>query len=144
MACQPKEKGYSGESTKEEENRARNCRKQITNRKKYLLSAKRTNLITSILNYIGALYHYLRAALRGEIILGNAQRTGVVCRIKRSEVDRSEDEGDLIKVKVYEHKTGKAKPVVVFFEREIGNALKHFNDKILSITQNSGSIDQDK
>ena len=107
MACQPKEKGYSGKGTKEEENRARNCRKQITNRIKYLLSAKRTNLIPSILKYTGALYYYLRAALIGEIILGNAQRTGIVCGIKRSEVDRSEDEGDLIKVKVYEHKTGR-------------------------------------
>ena len=47
-------------------------------------------------------------------------------------------------MKIYEHKTGKAKPAVVFFEREIGSALKHFNDKILPITQNSGSIDRDK
>ena len=57
MACQPKEKGYSGKSTKEEENRARNCRKQITNRKVSPFSKKNKFNIFDIKLYRRKTYH---------------------------------------------------------------------------------------
>ena len=82
--------------------------------------------------------------LIGEIILGNAHGTGVVCGVKQSQVDKSEDEGELLKVKVYEHKTGKAKSTVIFFEREVGSAFKHSKYRILPQTHNSGSVNQDE
>ena len=51
------------------------------------------------------------AVLLGEIIFGNAQRTGVVRGLKQNEVERQRNR------KIY--KTGKVKPAVVFFEKEV-------------------------
>ena len=76
-------------------------------------------------------YYKHRAVLIGEIIYRNAQRTGVATGMKISEVEDSEMCGNIRKIKVFQHKTGKTKPAVVFLDELASKAMMHFKDEIL-------------
>ena len=81
---------------------------------KYLKSIQRKELLQYVASFDKSIplnkskYCEIRAVLIGEIVLRNAQRTGVVCGMKVSEVASSEIIGEMkYKVVVFEHKTGK-------------------------------------
>ena len=81
----------------------------------YLTSQVKYELLQGIINYdiqtkiLQYLYNNYGAALVGEVILRNAQRTGVVLVMRQSEVKVPIWYSNLLKITVYNHKTGKLK-----------------------------------
>ena len=104
----------------------------------YLKSKIRTNILQAIVDYRSSMpltvpqYYNFRAILIGEIIFRNAQRSGVACGIMISEVDAAKQQGETMRITIYNHKTGKIKPAVIFFENLAGKALSNFRSVILS------------
>ena len=110
---------------------------------KYLKSTQRKELLQYVASFDKSIplnkskYSEIRAVLIGEIVLKNAQWTGVVCGMKVSEVASGERVGEMkYKVVVFEHKTGKIKPAVIFFDRLANNALLCYKDVILPQIRN--------
>ena len=104
----------------------------------YLMSTQRKELLQYVASFDESIqlnkckYSEIRAVLIGEIILRNAQRTGVVCGMRVSEVANGERVGEIkYKVVVFEHKTGKSKPAVIFFDKLATNALLYYKENIL-------------
>ena len=68
---------------------------------KYLKSLQRKELLQYVASFDKSIplnrykYNEIRAVLIGEIVLGNAQRTGVVCGMRVSEVANGERVGEM-------------------------------------------------
>ena len=105
---------------------------------KYLSSNTRENILKGIIEFNpaskirkGCYYNY-RAALIGEVIFRSAQRSGVVHGIKKNEVVNAEiHTNSNTKIIVFEHKTGKLRPAVVFLEKTAATAFAKFLENIL-------------
>ena len=67
-------------------------------------------------------YYKYRAALIREVILRNSQRAGVVIGLRASEVDSAKS-GEILKIVVHNHKTGKIKPAVLFMKNIAKEAM---------------------
>ena len=59
------------------------------------------------------------------------KRTGVVLGMRRSEVQVAAWQSNLLKITVYEHKTGRVKPATIFLEKMAGDAIIKFSKEIL-------------
>ena len=105
--------------------------------KSYLTSNIRQTLLKSLGNYTPEIvlskndYYKYRAVLIGEIIFRSAQRAGVVCGMRRSEVSAAEMVQECLKIAVFSHKTGKLKPAVVFLEKLASKAILQFQNNVL-------------
>ena len=93
-----------------------------------LLESKiRTNILQTIVDYRSnmplSVPNTTRSILIGEIIFRNAQRSGVACGLMISEVDAAKQQGETMRITIYNHKTGKIKLAVIFFENLAGKAL---------------------
>ena len=113
----------------------------------YLSSEIRTDLLNGIIQYNPKVklskndYYKYRAALIGEIIFRNSQRAGVAIGLRTSEVKSGKSNGDVLKIVVHEHKTGKIKPAVIFMEESAKEAILSFEEHIRPQMANSKSKD---
>ena len=79
----------------------------------YFSSQVRFDLLQGIINHDTRTkmtqnsYYTYRVVLVGEVIYRNAQRTGLVLGMRRSEVKVAVWQSNLLKITVYDHKTGK-------------------------------------
>ena len=104
----------------------------------YLKSKFRINILQTIVDYRSSMplsvpqYYNFRSILIGEIIFRNAQRSAVACVLMISEVDAAKQQGETMRITIYNHKTGKIKPAAIFFEKLTGKALLNFRSVIIS------------
>ena len=129
MACQFKKKSSTTEDKKKRFTEQETCINPAAI-EQYLNSTQRKELLQYAASFDESMkltnskYSEIRAVLIGEIVLRNAQRTGVVCGMRVSEVENGERVGKMkYKVVVFEHKTGKIKPAVLFLDRLATDAL---------------------
>ena len=104
---------------------------------KYLNSTVRENLLRAVANFQPATtlrkheYYNYRAVLIGEIVFRSAQRSGVVSGMRKSEVITALEQDSQGKIVVFEHKTGKLRPAVVFLETLATAAFQNYLKEIL-------------
>ena len=95
----------------------------------YLTSNIRLNILKTFSDYTPEKvltkneYYKYRAVMVGEIIFRSAQRAGIVCGIRRSEVSAAEMVQESLNITVFNYKTGKLKPAVVFLEKLSSKAI---------------------
>ena len=104
---------------------------------KYLSSKVRENLLRRVANFQSATtiikqeYYNYRAVLIGEIVFRSAQRSGVVSGMRKNEVITALEQDSQGKIVVFEHKTGKLRPGVVFLESLATVAFRNYLQVIL-------------
>ena len=87
-------------------------------------------------------YYDYRSTLIGEVIFRSAQRSGVVLGVRKVEVQNAKCQENKLKIIVYDHKTGKRKPAVVFLEEQASIAFKIFLENFLPQVENNNNINE--
>ena len=83
-------------------------------------------------------YNNYRAVLIGEIVYRSAQRVGVAHGLRKVEVANAQMQNE--QLIIYQHKTGKLKPAIVYLEKLSSQAFLNFFNTIIPIKDKGSEI----
>ena len=85
-------------------------------------------------------YNNYRAVLIGGIVYRSAQRVGVVHGLRKVEVANAQMQNEHLKLIIYQYKTGKLKPAIVYLEKLSSQAFLNFLNTIIPIIDKGSEI----